>query len=205
MEAMNNLEEFDRIFQEAEMRGTNGGVALTARDEEPRPFQVVVDVGVPIAAKTEGHRIQEWASGCLLGVCHNGGEMVQPESYVTEAAAWAKREPQMKGNRRYMDEVREMHRELGAFPVFVRADGRLMDIERYQELVAMAFSARDATYVDLAERLRLPLLTVDVRLARALRAQPVECRTYTPEDGPWERFCREMQEEYRFLFVREWE
>ena len=35
-----------------------------------------------------------------------------------------------------------MHRELGTFPMFVRADGRLMDVERYQELVAMAFSAR---------------------------------------------------------------
>ena len=107
---------------------------------------MVVDVGLPIAAKTERHRNQEWASGCLLGVFHNGGEMVQPESYVTEAAAWAKREPQMKCNRRYMDKVREIHRELSAFPVFVRADGRLMDIERYQELVGGAFSACGCRY-----------------------------------------------------------
>lgn len=172
-------------------------------EKKDRRLAMVVDVNVAIAAKTEEQGRDKWAESCLQGLLHNGGEMVIPASYIIEAVEWARHAPVRQGNKGYMSEVKEVLRELGEMPMIEIADTRNVDIERYCDLVARAFTTRDAMYIELAERLQIPVLTTDQALARGVRNQKVGCQAYTPEEGTWDEFAGEMQRKYQFTFTRD--
>ena len=133
-------------------------------------MSTVVDASVLIAALVDAGSHGEWAEEVLAGGGLHAPELARVEAInILRRLERAKAITPPEANAAHED-LMQLSLELFSFDPFA---------ERVWEL-RNAISSYDAWYVAVAEALRLPLATLDERLARA---KGVTCDFLTPRNG----------------------
>ena len=121
---------------------------------------IVVDASVILHALLEGPKDRDF-----LDRLQNEGELFAPEVIYLEVSSGMRRQVRLK--QLSQDHARAAIQDLQAYPINIKSISNL--VERIWD-IRDNFTSYDASYIVLAECLRMPFLTRDQKLAAAVRA-----------------------------------